>query len=127
VDLKDATLMFLSEAADYPAVAAVAQSAYDRLWRGEPIDYRLLSDLLAEASGKGVLRAIHQKYSPTAYEAMIMPICQEIGRQAPIRSRRRPPQHGSGDDPLTARIWPPATAGEAARMSAVGEHLSESV
>jgi hypothetical protein len=126
VDLKDATLMFLSEAADYPAVAAVAQSAYDQLWRGEPIDYRLLSDMLGEASGKGVLRAIAQKYSPTAYEAMIMPICQEIGRQAPIRARRRPPPYGSDDDPLTARIWPPATAGAAARMSAVGEHRSES-
>lgn len=118
--------MFLSEAADYPAVAAVAQSAYDQLWRGEPIDYRLLSDMLGEASGKGVLRAIAQKYSPTAYEAMIMPICQEIGRQAPIRARRQQPPHGSDDDLLTARTWPPATAGEAARMSAVSEHRSES-
>jgi hypothetical protein len=31
MDLKDATLMFLSEAAACPAVASIAQSAYDRL------------------------------------------------------------------------------------------------
>ena len=31
MDLKDATLMFLAESAGYPAVAQIAQSAYDRL------------------------------------------------------------------------------------------------
>lgn len=45
-----------------------------------------------------------QKYSLTAYEAMIMPICHEIERQAPIRSRRQSTARaGSDDDPLTAR------------------------
>jgi hypothetical protein len=87
MDLKDATFMLLSESADHPAVASIAQAAYDQLARGEPVDYRLLDELIGEASGKGVLRAIHKKYSPTAYEAVIMPILQEIGRQKPIRSR----------------------------------------
>jgi hypothetical protein len=104
MDLKDATLMFLSESAGYPAVASIAQSAYDRLVAGEEIDYRLLSDLIGEASGKGVLRDLGRKYSPAAYEAMIMPILQEIGRQAPIRSRRPPVAHE--DNPLTAASWP---------------------
>ena len=40
MDLKDATLMFLSESAAYPAVASIAQNAYDRLAEGEEIDYR---------------------------------------------------------------------------------------
>jgi len=101
--------MFLIEAAAYPAVAAIAQSAYDQLAAGHGIDYPVLSELIGEASGKGVLRAIHQKYGPTAYEAMIMPILQEIGRQAPIRSSwQSTVRPGSEDDPLTARTWPPS-------------------
>jgi hypothetical protein len=106
MDLKDATLMFLSESAAYPAVASIAQDAYDRLVEGEEIDYRVLSDLIGEASGKGVLRELNRKYSPEAYNAMIGPILQEIGRKAPIRSRRPPVD--PEDDPLAAVIWPPA-------------------
>jgi hypothetical protein len=53
-----------------------------------------------------VLRAIHRKYGPTAHEAILMPILQEIGRQAPIRSRGYP--RTSDADPLTAATWPPS-------------------
>ena len=100
MNLTDATLMFLAESAAYPAVAEIAQSAYDCLADGEDIDYRVLSDLVDEASGKGVLRAMHQKYGPAAFDAIVMPVLQEIGRRAPIRSTRTtwPP----GEDPLTA-------------------------
>jgi hypothetical protein len=105
MDLRDATLMFLSESAAYPAVASIAQSAYDKLAAGEEIDYQVLSDLIGEASGKGVLRALNAKYSPTAFDAMIGPILQEIGRRAPIGSTRQPV--APEDDPLTAPVWPP--------------------
>ncbi len=108
MDLKDATLMFLSESAPHPAGASIAKSANDRLAAGEEIDYRVLSRLVDEASGKGVLRALRRKYSPTACDAMIMPILQEIGRKAPIRSRRPTVVPGSEDDPLTAATWPPS-------------------
>lgn len=97
--------MLLTESADHPAVAALAQSAYDQFAYGDSVDYRLLDDLIGEASGKGVLRAIHQKYSAAAYEAIIMPILQEIGRQKPIRSTRYSQRRD--DDPLTAATWPP--------------------
>ena len=99
--------MFLSESAAYPAVASIAQSAYDRLVESEEIDYRVLSDLIGEASGKGVLRELHRKYSREACEAMIGPILREIGQRAPIRSTRPPvvPE----DDPLTTPVWPPAS------------------
>lgn len=108
MDLKDATLMLLSESAGHPAVAAIAQSAYDQLAQDEEIDYRVLDDLIGEASGKGVLRALHQKYSPEAYEAIIMPILAEIGRRKPIRPRERPASsRDPEDDPLTATVWPP--------------------
>jgi hypothetical protein len=102
MDLKDATLMFLSESAAYPAVAEIAQSAYDRIVDGEDIDYCVLDELVGEASGKGVLRAMRQKYGPVGFEAIIMPVLQEIGRRKPIHSARstwRP-----GEDPLTAGI-----------------------
>jgi hypothetical protein len=107
MDLRDATLMMLSESAGHPAVACLAQSAYDQLVCGDAVDYRLLNDLIGEASGKGVLRAIHAKYSPTAYEAMIAPILQEIGRQAPVRSRGHCAPADPEDDPLRASAWPP--------------------
>ena len=100
--------MFLSESAAYPAVASIARSAYDRLAAGEEIDYRVLDELIGEASGKGVLRELHRKYSSEAYEAMIGPILQEIGRSKPIQSQR-PPVVPEGD-PLTAPVWPPAPA-----------------
>ena len=105
MDLRDATLMFLSESGAYPAVASIAQNAHDRLVEGEEIDYRVLSDLIGEASGKGVLRELNRKYSPEAYEAMIGPILREIGLRAPIRSQR--PPVAPEDDPLTAPVWPP--------------------
>ena len=103
--------MFLSEATDYPAVASLAQSAYDRLAAGEEVDYQVLDELVGQASAKGVLRAMHQKYSPTAYEAIVTPVLEEIGHRKPIRSTWRSSQaSGSPDDPLTAPTWPPATA-----------------
>ena len=95
MDLKDATLMVLSESDGHPVVASLARSAYERLARGEEVHYLLLDELIGEASGKGVLRTLHARYSPAAYEAIIMPILAEIGRQKPVRPRRRP----DGDDP----------------------------
>ena len=107
MDIRDATLMMLSESAGHPAVASIAQSVYERLVNEEPVDYRLLNDLIGEASGKGLLRALHAKYSPTAYEAIIMPILTEIGRQAPVRSRRQSAPADPEADPLLASTWPP--------------------
>ena len=88
MDLKDATLMFLTESAAYPAVAEIARSAYDRLVEGDDIDYRVLDHIIDEASGKGVLRAMRQKYGPVAFEAIVQPVLQEVGQRKPIRSDR---------------------------------------
>jgi hypothetical protein len=74
MDLKDATLMILTESAAHPEVAALAQSAHDTLADGGEVPLPILSDLLAEVSGKGVLRALREKYSIAAFEAMIMPM-----------------------------------------------------
>jgi hypothetical protein len=88
MDLKDATLVILTESAACPGLAELAQSVYDRLAAGAEVDYHVLSDLVAEASGKGVLRAINQKYGPDAREAVFGPILREIDGQKPVPPRR---------------------------------------
>jgi hypothetical protein len=105
MNLNDATLMFLNESAPHPEVARLAQHAYEELTNGREVHHTTLDDLIGKASEKGVLRALSHKYSPTAYEAMLMPILREIDRQRPIPPRRRPPA-AQGSDPLTAATWP---------------------
>ena len=108
MDLKDATLVLISESAEHPAVASIAEAAYDQLFLAGAVDYRLLNELIGQASGKGVLRAMHSKYSPVAYDAVLTPILKEIDRQAPVPPRNRPAASGGPeDDPLTAKVWPP--------------------
>ena len=105
MDLKDAMLMLLIESRGHPELASLAQSAYDTLSAGRDVPYAVLDDLIGEASGKAVLRGLHQKYSATAYEALLTPILREIDRQKPVPPRRQ----GSGlrtTDPLTAADWP---------------------
>jgi len=96
--------MILTESGAHPSLARIAQSAYDELASGREVPHGILSVLLDEASGKGVRRALHQKYSAAAYDAMIMPICQEIGRQKPVPPRQRPVPSDRSPDPLTADI-----------------------
>ena len=105
MELKDATLMIVSESAAHPGLAKLAQSAYDRLTRDGQVDYRVLSDLIAEASGKGVLRAIHQKYGPAAGDAIFGPILREIDRQKPVPPRRTASARPGSPGPLTAASW----------------------
>ena len=97
--------MILSESAAYPVVARLAQAAYDQLIMDGEVDYRVLSDMIGEASGKGVLRAIHRKYSITACDAMLMPILREIDRQKPVPPRRPASAHPDAPDPLSASRW----------------------
>ena len=94
--------MILAESAGYPDLGQLAQSAYDALAEGDEVPHWILSDMIGEASGKGVLRLIHQKYSPTAYEALLMPIFREIDRQRPVPVRPAPE-----DDPLTSSTFRP--------------------
>jgi hypothetical protein len=106
MDLKDATLMLLAESAAYPALAGAAQTAYDALASGQQVPYQALSELIGDASGKGVLRELRHRYSATAFEAIVFPICREIDRQKPVPPRRRP----AGPDPLTDPGWRPDSA-----------------
>jgi len=95
--------MILNESAAHPSVAKIAQTAYDQLVGGQQVDYRILDELVGEASGKGVLRAIRRKYGATAHEAIFGPLLHEIDRQKPGPLRRRTASTGRLD-PLTAPI-----------------------
>jgi hypothetical protein len=105
MDLKDATLMVLAESAAHPGLAGLARSAYDQLITDGEVDYRVLSDLIGEASGKGVLRAIRQKYGATAHEAIFAPILREIDRQKPVRPRGTASARRDSQDPVTSASW----------------------
>ncbi len=105
MDLRDATLMMLAEAADHPELERLARLAFDMLADRGEVHYNILSDMIGEASGSGVLGILRDKYSPVAYEALLMPIYREIGLQKPIVSDRRPPQPGSPGGPLSAPAW----------------------
>ena len=63
VDLKDATLMVLAESGAHSSLERIAQAACDELANGREVCYLVLGDMIKEASGKGVLRVLHQKYS----------------------------------------------------------------
>jgi hypothetical protein len=105
MDLTDATLMLLAESAGHPGLAAAAQSAHDALASGQQVPYQTLSDLLGEASGQGVLRDLRQKYTATAFEAILFPILKEVDREKPVPPRRRPATYPGGRDPLTDPGW----------------------
>jgi|HubBroStandDraft_2_1064218.scaffolds.fasta_scaffold428419_2 hypothetical protein len=94
--------MILTESAGHPALERIAQSAYDELASGREVHYQVLTDLIGEASGTGVLRVLHQKYSPAACDAMLMPVFREIDRLKPVPPRSRPVPGDDFPDPLTA-------------------------
>jgi hypothetical protein len=106
MELRDATLMMLTESAGHPRLERLARQAFDSLADRGEVRYDLLDELISEASGSGVLRELRRRYSPVAFEALITPILDEIGRRKPIMSSRQPPRPGSPEDPLTARAWP---------------------
>lgn len=90
MDLRDATLMMLAAADGHPELERLARLAFEALTDHGEVHHELLSDMLGEASGSGVLGLLREHYSPAAYEALLMPIYREIGLQKPIFSGRRP-------------------------------------
>jgi len=99
MNLQDATLIVLTEATACPELASLAQSAYDELADGSEVSHEVLSEVIGTMSEKGVLSALHSKYSATAFDAILMPILTEIGEKRPVPARPRPADYV---DPLTA-------------------------
>jgi len=69
MDVKDAIPMLLAESAAHPEAVKLDQSAYDTLADSGSVPHWILSDMLGEVSGKGVLGALQQKYSAVACKA----------------------------------------------------------
>lgn len=103
MNIQDATLIVLTEAAACPGLAALVQPTYDDLASGFEVSHEVLSGIIGKASEKGVLRSMHSKYSAVAYDAILMPILMEVDRQRPVPPRRGPASP-DGIDPLTAPI-----------------------
>jgi hypothetical protein len=100
VNLQDSCLVFLAASAAEPTVAALARSAREQAAETGTADWRLLDQLIGEASGKGILRALGAAHDPVAYNAILHPILAEIGASKPIRSSRPAWYPEPGKDPL---------------------------
>lgn len=87
MDLKDATLIVLHESAGHRSVASLARAVHQQLADGEEVGWQQLDQLMGEMSGKGVLRSLHARYSPVAYESIIMPILAGIDQGKPVPQR----------------------------------------
>ena len=74
-------------------MARLAQSAYDALADGGEVPHWILSDMIGEASGKGVLRVLHRKYSATAYRRSAH---ADLPRDRPPAPGPAPPASRSG-------------------------------
>lgn len=103
MELKDAALVLMSESAAYPALASLAWSVYEQLAQGKEVGWRQLDELISEASGTGVLRALRAACSPVAYNAVMLPILAELDRCKPVPPRPAPDPER---DPLLASTWP---------------------
>lgn len=88
MNLQDATLVLATESAGHPELHRLALSVHEDLVNGRDVHYTRLDEMIGEASGKGVLRALRSKYSPVAFDSVMMPILSELGRVKPIRSQQ---------------------------------------
>lgn len=93
MDLKEASYMVLSESAPHAELRSVAQAAYDDFSAGREVPYIALKGMLVEASRKGVLGRLKQRYGYDAFNDMVLVLGREADRQRTISgdlpSRRR--------------------------------------
>jgi hypothetical protein len=87
MNLTDAARMVMAESAPFPELMRVARDAYDELAAGRQVHHTALSWMVREASRKGLYGALIQKHGNGAFEDMIIVLCREIDRQAPVPSR----------------------------------------
>jgi hypothetical protein len=79
--------MIMAESAAFPELMRVARDAHDALAAGRQVHHTALSWMLREASRKGLYEVLVRKYGTGAFEDMVVVLCREIDRQAPILSR----------------------------------------
>ncbi|GAA4520510.1 hypothetical protein GCM10023191_097560 [Actinoallomurus oryzae] len=85
--------MVLSESAPYAELRSVAQAAYEDFSAGREVPYVALKGMFVEASRKGVLGKLKQRYGYDTFCDMVIVLGRETDRQrtiagkAPVRSR----------------------------------------
>lgn len=87
MDLTDAARMIMAESAGSPELMRVTRDSYDELAAGRPVHHATLSWMIREASRKDLYGALIQKHGMDAFEEMVVVLCKEIDRQAPVPSR----------------------------------------
>ncbi len=84
MDLKNAAGMILSESAPHPELLRTSRNTYEELAAGREVDHSTLSWMLRESSRKGVFGPLKERYGDQAFEDMVVVLCREIDRQAPV-------------------------------------------
>ncbi|MEW2357491.1 hypothetical protein [Spirillospora sp. NPDC029432] len=87
MDLTGAVRMILAESAAFPELMRVARDAHDALAAGRRVSHETLSWMLREASRKGLYAVLVEKHGRGAFDDMVVVLCREIDRQAPVPSR----------------------------------------
>lgn len=76
--------MVLSESAPYAELRNVAQAVYDDFSAGREVPYVALKGILTEASRKGVLGKLKQRYGYDTFYDMVIVLGRETDRQRTI-------------------------------------------
>jgi hypothetical protein len=87
MDLKEATYMVLRESGPYAELRSVAQAAYDDFSAGREVPYIALTGMLTEASRKGVLGELKQRYGYDTFCDMVIVLGREADRQRTIAGK----------------------------------------
>lgn len=87
MQLSEAAKVILLESAGHPDLMRLARFVYDEAAAGRQVPYRYLSELLEEASGKGVIGEL-RAHDPERLNDIVVAIGREIDRQAPIPMSR---------------------------------------
>ncbi|MEV5705713.1 hypothetical protein [Actinoallomurus sp. NPDC052274] len=84
MDLKDASYMVLAESAPHSDLMDVARAVHDDFSAGREVPHFALTGMLAEASRKGVLSRLKQRYGDGAINDMVFVLAREADRQRTI-------------------------------------------
>ncbi|MFB4316564.1 hypothetical protein [Actinomadura sp. 21ATH] len=87
MEITDAVRMVLAESAAFPELMRVARDAHDELAAGRRVSHDALGWMLREASRKGLYGVLIEKHGHAAFDDMVVVLCKEIDRQAPVLSR----------------------------------------
>jgi hypothetical protein len=81
MDLKEASYMVLNESSPHVELRSVARAAYEDFCAGREVPEIALTGILVEASRKGVLGKLKQRYGYDVFCDMVLVLGREVNRQ----------------------------------------------